>query len=98
MFDPLTEFSLFQCVYQPTRFSSDGCSKSVLDLFATTWPDLVKSVSISDPISDHCLVVISAYMTLSAPVHNRSTKQRSPAVGDGLRTAGMQGTKDVNAA
>ena len=39
-FELLTEFSLSQCVDCPTRLSSNGLSKSVLDLFATTRPDL----------------------------------------------------------
>ena len=82
----------------------------MLDLFATTRPDLVNLVSISDPVSDHCLV--STYMALSVPVHDRCRKQRSLVIPDfaradwdGLRSAllmaplleAMQGTKDVDA-
>ena len=49
------DFNLTQCVTSPTRFSADATSCSVLDVFATNRPELVQSVEISDPISDHWL-------------------------------------------
>ena len=75
-FEVLTEFSLSQCVDCPTCFFflMVVLNKSGLDLSATTRPDLVNLVSISDPASDHCLV--STYMGLSAPVHDRGRKKR----------------------
>ena len=52
------DFNLTQCITSPTRFSADATSCSVLDVFATNRPELVQSVEISDPISDHCLVEV----------------------------------------
>ena len=52
------DFPLTQCVSEPTRFSAEGSSRSVLDLFAINLPDLVLSVQVSDPISDHCCVTV----------------------------------------
>ena len=48
-------FALTQLVHEPTRYSADGSSSSVLDLFATSRPDLVSDTLISDPISDSLL-------------------------------------------
>ena len=53
----LTDFSLFQCVTTPTRYTSDGLGSSVLDLLATDRPDLLSYISVTDPISDHCCVL-----------------------------------------
>ncbi len=55
----LLDFGLTQCVHEPTRYSYDGCTRSVLDLFATNRPDLIKEVDVSDPISDHCRVSVT---------------------------------------
>lgn len=54
----LDEYVLTQCVTTATRFSSDGTSRSTLDLFATNRPDLLHRVETTDPISDHCCVIV----------------------------------------
>ena len=58
LFQLLLDFGLSQCVTKPTRFSNDFQSSSTIDLYATTRPDLVRDVSITDPISDHCGVTV----------------------------------------
>ena len=99
-----------QCINQPTRFSSDATSYSVIDLFSTTRPDLILSTDISDPISDHCCVTVH----LNSPTVPRTTnKPRSLILPDfehadwpGLREAlsaaslfeAIQGTLDVDPA
>ena len=45
------EFNLTQCITSPTRYSADGTSCSVLDLFATNRRGLVQTINIGDPIS-----------------------------------------------
>ena len=45
-------------IREPTRYSFDGNTRSVIDLYATNRPDLVRSTSITDPLSDHCCVTI----------------------------------------
>ena len=54
---------LSQFIVQPTRFSTDGCSRSVIALFACNWHDLVLNTElflseVSDPISDHYCVTV----------------------------------------
>ncbi len=65
LYEMFTDFSLTQCVPTATRYSADGTSSSVLDLFATNRPDLVNQIKVTDPISDHCCVIatISAETT-----------------------------------
>ena len=58
MMELLTEFGLTQMIMEPTRYSFDGNTRSVIDLYATNRPDLVRSTSITDPVSDHCCVTI----------------------------------------
>ena len=54
------DFTLTQTVMSPTRFSPDGQSSSVLDLFChrPSWPgrQLACSTEVGGPISDHCYV------------------------------------------
>ena len=68
-----------QCINQPTCFSSDASSYSVIDLFSTTRPDLVLSTDISDPISDHCCVTV--HLNLST-VPQTTNKPRSLILSD----------------
>ena len=56
MIELLTEFGLTQMVMEPTRYSFDGNTRSVPDLYATNRPDLDRSTSITNPVSDHCCV------------------------------------------
>ncbi len=101
------DFSLHQCVNTPTRFSPDGESRSVLDLYATNRPDLILDIHVSDMISDHCCV--------TTRVHQKVRKKRRETVSffdfknadwSGLRAAlsraslrcAIQGTDDVNIA
>ena len=58
LFQLLLDFGLSQCVKEPTRFSSNLQSSSTIDLYATTRPDLVRNVNVTDPISDHCCVTV----------------------------------------
>ena len=59
LFQLMLDFGLSQCVDTPTRYSDDLCSCSTIDLYATTRPDLITDVNVSDPISDHCCVSVS---------------------------------------
>ena len=61
LFQWLINFGLSQCVKKPTRFSNDFQSSSTIDLYATTRPDLVRDVSITDPISDPCGVTVETF-------------------------------------
>ena len=56
MYKFLQDHALTQCITSPTRYSTDGTSSSVLDLFITNRPDLVDRHDISDSISDHCRI------------------------------------------
>ena len=56
LYNMALDFSLTQCITEPTRFSSDGTSKSTLDLLLTNRPDLVLESHVTSPISDHCCV------------------------------------------
>ena len=58
LFQLLLDFGLSQCVKEPTRFASNLQSSSTIDLYATTRPDLVTNVNVTDPISDHCCVTV----------------------------------------
>ena len=64
--DIFLDFGLTQETSTPTRFSSDGTSKSVLDLFATNRPYLVINVTVVDQISDHCEV--TAHLACRIPM------------------------------
>ena len=55
----MLDFVLSQCVDTPTRYSDDLRSCSTIDLYATTRPDLITDVNVSDPISDHCCLSVS---------------------------------------
>ena len=55
-FELLLDFGLTQCVQSTTRFSRDGTSCSVIDLYSTNRADLLTNIDISDPVSDHCMV------------------------------------------
>ena len=70
-FELLLDFGLTQCVHSPTRFSSDGHSCSVIDIYATNRPELITDIEISDPVSDHCMVTASIKMHRAPP---KSTK------------------------
>ena len=59
LFQLMLDFGLSQCVDTPTRYSDDLHSCSTIDLYATTRPDLITDVNVSDPISDHCCVSVS---------------------------------------
>ena len=58
-FELLLDFGLTQCVQSPTRFSRDGTSCSVIDLYSTNRADLLTNIDISDPVSDHCMVTVA---------------------------------------
>ena len=58
LFQLMLDFGLSQCVDTPTRYSDDLHSCSTIDLYATTRPDLITDVNVSDPISDHCCVSV----------------------------------------
>ena len=105
----MTDFGLSQFIVQPTRFSTDGCSRSVIDLFACNWHDLVLNTEVSDPISDHCCVTVH----LKVSHHIRSDPKQKHVRPDfantdwlGLRTAlsqaplfeAIQGTDNVDVA
>ena len=103
----LTDFSLYQCVTTPTRYTSDGLGSSVLDLLATDRPDLLSCISVTDPISDHCCVL--ATFRLSCLPAKKTVMRRynySAADWPGLRSClehvpleeVIAGTEDVNAA
>ena len=68
------DFTLTQTVMSPTRFSPDGQSSSVLDLFAIDRPDLVVSTEVGDPISDHCYV--TSTLSLRSPLPPKQTVTR----------------------
>ena len=80
----------YTTIVPPTRFSTDGCSRSVIDLFACNWHDLVLNTEVSDPISDHCCVTVH----LKVSRHIRSDPKQKHVRPDfantdwlGLRTA-----------
>ena len=88
-FELLLDFGLTQCVHSPTRFSSDGHSCSVIDIYATNRPELITDIEISDPVSDHCMVTASIKMHRAPP---KSTKKLTKL----FMTSGMLiGTKFV---
>ena len=66
------DFSFCQSVSSPTQFLSDGRVHSVLDLFATTHPDLVKNIDVSDMIPDLCCM--TAKISVEEPVSEASKK------------------------
>ena len=68
------DFTLTQTVMSPTRFSPNGQSSSVLDLFAIDRPDLVVSTEVGDPISDHCYV--TSTLSLRSPLRPKQTVTR----------------------
>ena len=69
------DFTLTQTVMSPTRFSPDGQSSSVLDLFAIDRHDLVVSTEVhGDPISDHCYV--TSTLSLRSPLPPKQTVTR----------------------
>ena len=96
-------------VTESTLFSSDGRTRSVIDLHATTRPDLVSNGSVSDMVSDHCCV--TAQINLKEPTP-RQQKTVIPvpdmdrvdweSIGSKLLNAPLvsviQGASDVNAA
>ena len=99
----LLDFSLTQCVSgSPTRFSSDYTSCSTIDLFCTNRPDIVRDLSITDPVSDHCCVHTVLDLGLDQSASKFHRKQRSDvktlnqvpdlaaADWDGLREAFMR--------
>ena len=103
------DFLLTQCIPEPTRFSSNGTSKSTLDLLLTNRPDLVLESHVTSPISDHCCVT---YVREGFPSRQASTNTRitlpdfNRADWSGLRSAlhraplfqALQGTNNVNVA
>ena len=103
----LDDFNLTQCVTAPTRYSSDGTTCSVLDIFATNRPDLVEQVEVSDPISDHCRVDVKLGITTPTPKKRSITYlDYTNADWEGLGSAlfrssltqAIQGTSNVNTA
>ena len=68
-----------QCVEDPTRFSPDDDSHSVIDVYATNHPDLVTAINVSDPISDHCVVTTH----LREPRPQRKHKRNESSSSDG---------------
>ena len=52
MFQLLLDFglSVSHCVKKPTRSSNDFQNSSTIDLNATNRPDLVRDVSVTDPV------------------------------------------------
>ena len=58
--------SMTQCIDEVTRYSADGASRSVIDLFSTTHPDFVVNTAVSDPISDHCCVTVHLHIPASS--------------------------------
>ena len=110
MYDLFIDFALTQCVTEPTRYSSDGNSSSVLDLYATTRPDVIQQIEVTDPISDHCGVHVNLdicpanYPKSRVSVHKFFDYKH--ADWDGLRTALlktpflplMMGSTNVNTA
>ena len=51
----------------PTRYSADGQTFSVLDLFVNDQPDLVYEITVTDPISDHCWTTVELNLSFSSP-------------------------------
>ena len=64
MFD---DFCMIQCISSPTRYSADGQTCSVLDLFVTDQPDLVHKITVTDPISDHCWTTVELNLSFPSP-------------------------------
>ena len=90
LFNLLLDFGMTQCVEDPTRFSPDGDSHSVIDVYATNHPDLVTAINVSDPnqlfylrvsdpISDHCMVTTH----LREPCTQRKHKRNESSSSDG---------------
>ena len=103
------DFSLTQCITEPTRFSSDGTSKSTLDLLLTNRPDIVLESQVTSPISDHCCVtaLIEGFPSRQASTNTRITLPNfNRADWSGLRSAvhraplfqAIQDTNNVNVA
>ena len=86
-------FALTQCVDVPTRFFSDGNTRSVLDLCATTHPDLVMDIGVSAMVSDHCRVTAKVNLRKPAAKQPKTTIQVPDfenADWSGLRTVLLQ--------
>lgn len=109
MFDLMLDFCFSQLVHTSTRFSADGNSSSVLDLFATTRPDLVLKTEVTDPISDHCCV--NTQINIRSRLSPKQVKrislpdfERADWVGFRANLAqtpllaAVQGTSDINIA
>ena len=104
----LLDFGLTQCVMTPTRFSPDESSSSTLDLFATNRPDVVDSITTSDPISDHCGVFarLSLRRPPNSPLRSLCLPDYERTDWTALRTTiynlplfeAIQGTTDVDVA
>ncbi len=102
------EFSLTQCVELPTRYSADGKTSTVLDLFTTDRTDLVSDIIVSDPVSDHCCVTTKLNVTVPICLRNekRYLFDYDKADWEGLRASlyktpllqAIQGTDDINTA
>ena len=107
LFGVFLDFALSQCVTESTRFLSDCRTRSVIDLYATTRPDLVSHISISDRVSDDCCV--------TAEIKEPTARQQKAVIPvpdmdrvdwDGIRSKLLnaplvianQGTSNVNAA
>ena len=75
----LLDFGMTQCVQvkDPTRFSPDGDSHSVIDVYATNHPDLVTAINVSDPISDHCMVTTHVREPRTQSKHKRNESRSS---------------------
>ena len=109
LYNMALDFSLTQCITEPTRFSSDGTSKSTLDLLLTNRPDLVLESQVTSPISDHCCVtsLIEGFPSRQASTNTRITlPDFNQADWSALRSAlhraplfqAIQGTNNVSVA
>ena len=109
MAELVLDFGLSQIINEPTRYSSDGNQRSVLDLYCTSRPDLIHSTIISDPISDHCSVTTcfsSANAKSTTATKHLIRPDFSRVDWDRLRTAvshaplflAIQGTQNVDVA
>ena len=103
----LQDFCLTQCVHEPTRYSSDGHTSSTLDLLATNRPELIETITVSDPISDHCRVTAKLRTSTAHPkrtsfqVYNYELtdwEKLHASLSSAPLLEAIQGTEDVNIA
>ena len=73
----LTRFRHDSMRWGSTRFSPDGDSHRVIDVYATNHPDLVTAINVSDPISDHCMVTTHLREPRTQHKHKRNESSSS---------------------